>query len=241
LRGKHPTWPLQSCHLARVVELTSYSDILAELPVPQSQILAYEHHMPFPNAQMMAEGGYSLEVVQSYHAQLYLRKQLNRIHTLFYNPGASLSDDKDTDEPCSTMEEVLNKIQSRLKDARHMWVPIGYMWKDAERPATNLLAARLRAKYYGSQVIAYRPYLGMILNSDDVPEKMFSTPAPPREQWAQLGYDLDHTVLPDNMDPRIVLNARMAIEALIESTRAFHGLPIDERYIVTNIFGTVHA
>lgn len=34
--------------------------------------------------------------------------------------------------------------------------------------------------------------------------------------------------------------AKKGIRALIESTRAFHGLP-DKRFVVTNIFGTAHA
>jgi hypothetical protein len=209
--------------------------------VPQSQILAFEKSMPFPNMTMMVEAGFRQEVVESYHAQLYLRKQLNRIHALFYNPQANLYDDNDDEEPCHTMEEVLNKIQSRLKDTRHVWVPQGYRWKDDDLPANDLLAARLRAKYYGSQVIAYRPYLGMILTSEYVPDKMFSTPPPPLEQWAQLRHDLGDAVLPPDLDPRIVMNAQLAMNALVESTRAFHGLPSDERYIVTNIFGTAHA
>ncbi|GKU11591.1 unnamed protein product, partial [Fusarium langsethiae] len=43
-----------------------------------------------------------------------------------------------------------------------------------------------------------------------------------------------------DIDPIVVELAKKGIKALIESTRAFHGLG-DKRPIITNIFGTAHA
>jgi hypothetical protein len=40
---------------------------------------------------------------------------------------------------------------------------------------------------------------------------------------------------------KILEYAASAIHALIESTRAFHGIESDKRIIITNVFGTVHA
>ncbi|KGQ02537.1 hypothetical protein BBAD15_g12250 [Beauveria bassiana D1-5] len=40
--------------------------------------------------------------------------------------------------------------------------------------------------------------------------------------------------------PQLLVFARKAINALIESTRAFHGLG-EKRPIITNVFGTAHA
>jgi hypothetical protein len=43
-----------------------------------------------------------------------------------------------------------------------------------------------------------------------------------------------------DIDPQVVELAKKGIKALIESTRAFHGLG-DKRPIITNVFGTAHA
>jgi hypothetical protein len=68
-------------------KLTAYSDILAELPYPHSGILTYEEDMPAPNLQAARDiDGLSDLVLESYSAQLYLRKHLNMLHTMFYNP-----------------------------------------------------------------------------------------------------------------------------------------------------------
>ena len=68
-------------------KLTAYSDILAELPYPHSGILTYEEDMPTPNLQAARDiDGLSDIVLESYSAQLYLRKHLNMLHAMFYNP-----------------------------------------------------------------------------------------------------------------------------------------------------------
>ena len=67
--------------------LTILSDIVAELPVPHSGILTYEEDMPGPNLQAAADvDGFDPLVVESYSAQLYLRKHLNQLHNMFYKP-----------------------------------------------------------------------------------------------------------------------------------------------------------
>ena len=57
--------------------------------------------------------------------------------------------------------------------------------------------------------------------------------------------DLSNYPLPPNMDPstfpRALNYARRGIRALVESTRAFHGLDPTKRFIVTNHFTTAHA
>lgn len=67
------------------------SDILAELPLPYSGILAYEDKIPYPNCKAaMEEDGISKIVSDSYIAQLYLRKLLNNLHG-YYRPGLESS------------------------------------------------------------------------------------------------------------------------------------------------------
>ncbi|KAI8952561.1 hypothetical protein F4801DRAFT_599746 [Xylaria longipes] len=209
------------------------SDILAELQLPQSGILAYESQMPYPNGVFAEKHGFSMDVVQSYVAQLYLRKQLNRVHNLLYNPNPEHR------RHYQTMDDEINEIQAVLGGARDTWVPPSFRWNDDDPPPKDILAARLRAKYWGSQVILYRPFLKRILNAEaQTPLTYQNEHAPP-----------DTTVPPSineknskEHNPRTIQNARLAIRALIESTRAFHGIDTGQhRIIITNIFGTAHA
>ncbi|KAJ2984139.1 hypothetical protein NUW58_g6133 [Xylaria curta] len=97
---------------------------------------------------------------------------------------------------------------------------ISSQWDDEDFPAGDILAARLRAKYWDSQVILYRPFLDNILHRGQVQTTI---------GWASpnSGNTPDH--------------ARLAIQALVESTRAFYGLGEDQPLIITNIFETAHS
>lgn len=66
--------------------LILFSDIVAELPCPHSGILTYEEDMPSPNLGVMQQDGFDPIVVESYSAQLFLRKHLNLLHNMFYKP-----------------------------------------------------------------------------------------------------------------------------------------------------------
>ncbi|KAK8050625.1 hypothetical protein PG994_012355 [Apiospora phragmitis] len=207
------------------------SDILAELRVPQTGISHYEEQMPYPNINLALQG-YSNAIVSSYSAQLYLRKQLNLIHELFYNPSSR--NDR-------TTEEKMEYLQTSLETSRHQWVPAEFTFKDSDPPAGDILSARLRAKYWGSQNILYRPFIDIILHPDRPSDGLFS----------QTPHRLHDTVdtsmypLPPNMTvetfPRALTYAARGINALIESTRAFHGLDPRHRLLVTNVFTTAHA
>ncbi|KAI2620314.1 hypothetical protein GGS26DRAFT_584335 [Hypomontagnella submonticulosa] len=207
------------------------SDILAELPLPQSGILQYEDRMPYPNSEYAVNQGFSEHIVTGYIAQLYLRKQLNQVHTLLYDSekqsknknGITLSD--------PVIEEGITRIEEMLKNSRHRWVPSSYLWDDEDPPASDILGARLRAKYWGSQVILYRPFLRAILERE-----LF-----PNHYQADSPENQDNDDLRRHVDGRIMGYAAAAIHALVESTRAFHGIPRSQRIIITNVFGTAHA
>ena len=83
------------CNLKGIVDLnklpsnklTIYSDIVAELPCPHSGILTYEDDMPGPNLQAASDiDGFDPFIIESYSAQLFLRKHLNQLHNMFYKP-----------------------------------------------------------------------------------------------------------------------------------------------------------
>jgi hypothetical protein len=108
-------------------------------------------------------------------------------------------------------------------------------------PANDILDARLRAKYYGAQVITYRPFVlkileGSAMNAGEQISGVYkpNIPGVPNFQSVtQLG----------DIDPKVIVYAKNGLKALIHSTRAFHGLgdPSKDRLIVTNVWGTAHA
>ncbi|KAI1334259.1 hypothetical protein F5Y15DRAFT_429547 [Xylariaceae sp. FL0016] len=208
-------------------------NILAELPLPQSGVLQYESQMPYPDVEFAVDHGFKAHVVLGYMAQLYLRKQLNQVQNLLYNP--------DNDEGHISLEDDINRIQAMLKETREKWVPDYYRWNDGDPLATDILSARLRAKYWGSQAILYRPFLKIALNNENPPPLLCRGQPAPGTTWESLGLDAGSLSVPPQSDPRTINYARLAIDALIESTRAFHGMDDSQRIVITNVFGTAHA
>ncbi|KAI0845980.1 hypothetical protein F5Y00DRAFT_254929 [Daldinia vernicosa] len=210
------------------------SDILAELPLPQSGILQYEDRMPYPNSEYAVNQGFSEHIVTGYIAQLYLRKQLNQVHTLLYDSDKQNKHKNGITLDDPAIEEGIKRIEEMLRNSRNRWVPNSYRWNDNDPPASDILGARLRAKYWGSQVILYRPFLRAILEREPWPyhNQAGSPDAQQTPEYAEV---------PQGVDSRIVKYASLAIYALVESTRAFHGIPSSQRIIITNVFGTAHA
>jgi hypothetical protein len=113
-------------------------------------------------------------------------------------------------------EEMLNQIPIIAPNLK---------WDEKDPPASDMLEARLRAKFYGARVITYRNFVLKILQrSHESPSNVeFGTDA-------EIG--------------RIIQYAKQGIQALIKSTTAFHRVVRDtasDRLIVTNIWGTAHA
>lgn len=203
------------------------SDIVAELPLPQSHVLAFEDMMPYPNPTVAKEQGFDDMVLQSYLAQLYLRKGLNQIHSMLYNPE---DPQQPRDESTTPPEKILTHIQQYLDLSK--FVPPAFQFHEDDPPAKDILSARLRAKYWGSQVITYRPFIRQILESNH--KVQMESPAAissPNGSQAPVTGEYPQSTIE---------YARRGIKALIESTRAFHGIE-QKRFIVTNVFGTAHA
>lgn len=199
------------------------SDIIAELPLPQSHILAFEEMIPYPNIKLAEAQGHDGRVLRGYLAQLYLRKSLNHIHSRLYDP--------EKPDPLQYQHDAgkfLDYVQRSL-DMR--FVPPEFKFNHNDPPATDILAARLRAKYWGAQVITYRPFIRQIL---DYNHKV-RTQSPTAPDFGSAGA----SAINNNTD-EVIDNAEKGIRALIESTRAFHGIK-EERFVITNVFGTAHA
>ncbi|PFH62617.1 hypothetical protein XA68_12869 [Ophiocordyceps unilateralis] len=205
------------------------SDLIAELPLPPSGLLQYEDDMPPPNMSLLHD--VDQRVLDSYPGQLYLRTHLNSIHRLFYAP-------EDPSAP-KTHESKLRSVEYLASAVSGMkWVAHRYAFREDDPPADDILAARLRGKYWGAQVITYRPFVRMILELNHS-RKHAAGPEMLEFRMGNVYQRMPTSV--EKIDPQVCELARKGIKALVESTRAFHGLGEDLRPIITNVFGTAHA
>jgi hypothetical protein len=187
--------------------------------------------MPYPNIQVATGLGFDEHVLQSYLAQLYLRKRLNQIHGMLYNPEKPLPLNATTGAPGGT---IIDYIQETISMD---FVPLEFKFKPTDPPADDILSARLRAKYWGAKVITYRPFVRQILEFNF--QKMSNESPMPASDF-RSGVVVPVIGPNNDIPPQMIDYAVKGVGALIESTRAFHGLK-EKRYVVTNIFGTAHA
>jgi hypothetical protein len=189
--------------------------------------------MPQPNMCLIE--GFDQRVLDSYLGQLYLRTHLNSIHRMFYAP----------DDPNQVGHDRFSNVELVADAVSGMqWVAPSFAFKEEDPPAPEILGARLRAKYWGAQMITYRPFIRQILLFSHSINNHPSSPNPPT--WSEFRDGIvAPSIHPDakslgEIDPGVVELARKGIKALIESTRAFHNLT-HKRPIITNVFGTAHA
>lgn len=223
------------CHVFEPRSLIIRSDILAELNLVPSGILQYENLLPYPNLPVMrSQLGFSDAVAYSYAAQLYLRKRLNKISGSLYDPNKMLK--------ASEQRAVLAEIEEDLLNNSHVWLGL-YKFDVNDPPARDILSARIRAKFWGANVITYRPSIKEVLDFsykryNETPiESQPSFPGRTVTGWPSVP---DDARTPSDIDPVVFENAKKGVDAIIKSTTAFHGLE-DKRFVITNVFGTAHA
>lgn len=193
--------------------------------------------MPYPNINLARQLGFDDRVLQSYLAQLYLRKSLNQIHGMLYDPENPQPIQAPSGAPGGN---VIEYIQNTLDIS---FVPPEFKFNFDDPPAKDILSARLRAKYWGAQVITYRPFVRQILEFNYSRSMSSDSPVPMSGDFRSgvsvpvIGPDARST---NDIPPEMIEYAAKGIHALIESTRAFHGLE-EKRFVVTNVFGTAHA
>ncbi|KAK5115511.1 hypothetical protein LTR62_001170 [Meristemomyces frigidus] len=220
------------------------SDILAELPLPSSGIQAVEDLLLWPQKVAEDESYGGLEeasdddeyqrVMLHYTAQMYMRKNLNKIHRQVY---ASDCLDKSVGEVCDMLRghiSLLNLWRSSLPPAAH--------WNDGDLPATDILSARLRAKYWGATYIVNRPFLDYALHiMPYVAEGMQVQDVARDVHNHQRDASEIHIfeAIASMPEDEIWLACKRCIDAAMQSTVALDGVP--RRLIVTNIHGTAHA
>lgn len=202
------------------------SDILAELNLLPSGILQYEGLLPYPNMALLHNMGFPIQVLHSYSAQLFLRKRMNEISGQLYNPKHNLNLD--------IRMSITADFQSTL-DNQKVWAAT-YAFNEDDLPAEDILTARYRAKFWGANVINYRPYVEDIMgwsHAHKHPEEYVN------KAYSSLSVPSNATT-PSDIPEFVIKLAERGIRAVIKSTEAFHGLK-DKRFIITNVFGTAHA
>lgn len=209
------------------------------MPLPQSGILAFEENIPYPNQYLASQYGFDPRVLASFSAQLYLRKNLNQVHQVLYDPNKSQQSPLPLVPGLDAEFNIFKYIEEAL-DMR--FVPPEFKFGLNDPPATDLLSARLRAKYWGARVITFRPFIRQILHFNEN-RTAVNSPAPISGDFRSeitVPVIAPEATTENDIDPKVIENAQKGVDALIQSTKAFHGLG-PQRFIITNVFGTAHA
>ncbi|KAI5461901.1 hypothetical protein BGZ63DRAFT_454557 [Mariannaea sp. PMI_226] len=210
------------------------SDLIAELQLPPSGLHAYEDEMPQPNMSLLE--GHDQRILESYLGHLYLRTHLNRIRRALYIPeDANIGTAKDLFRNVDLVASAVSGI--------HLAIP-SFAFKEDDPPAEDLLSAIFRAKYWGAQVVAYRPVIRQVLqfshSSQDHPTSpSFSTASSFRQDVIAPAVDANARSQ-NEIEVEMVELAKRGVKALIESTRALHHID-DKQATITNVFSTAHG
>ena len=217
------------------------SDIAAELDFPHGGLLKYEEKLPYPRNVVnedtfpdFAGSTFREESVAWYYsAQLFLRKRLNKLRYNLYGEDVAKRSPPQ-------LVEVLLENEGILNNWKSLPSPIN-QWSDSDPQATDILDARLRAKYFGAYYIQTRPYLDYVLHVMD--------PVRAGKSLEQATVDAFGQLRPSELaifrgiqlmtEYQIKDKARKCVEMAINSTIAFDKVP--GRLVVTNIMGTAHA
>jgi len=195
--------------------------------------------IPYPNTNLASERGFDPRVLGSFTAQLYLRKALNQVHQMLYDPSKSQQTPLPQVPRVDGNFNIVTYIEQALDKS---FVPLEFKFDQDDPPATDILAARLRAKYYGALVITFRPFIRQVVQFN-LHRTTLHSPAPISGDFrSELTVPVigPEATTENDIDPLIIEYAKKGIQALIQSTKAFHGLG-PQRFIITNVFGTAHA
>ena len=224
------------------------SDILAELRLPSSNIKSVEnmllmpHNMPDSETEnyegLEPDGTQENQsygkILLFYTAQMFLRKRLNQVHQEMYG------------DQC--LNQTLNQVREMLSGHERIlgyWretLPTGLRWNDHDPPPSDILDARLRAKYWGARYIINRPFLDYALHimphakdGRTIESVAVDSQGNPRDK-AEIHLFKAIELMGEH---EIWEASKRCVDAAMQSTIAFDGVP--DRLIVTNIHGTAHA
>ncbi|KAF2203904.1 hypothetical protein GQ43DRAFT_229181 [Delitschia confertaspora ATCC 74209] len=243
------------------------SDILAEMStLPPSGISKFQDDIAYPSGvsdEMPSADNLPDDITTSmlyYSAQIHLRVLLNNAHNSLYRQKLDPKDVRQVSSAAMFLNDNLKYWRAML--------PSKLQWRDNDPPATDINAARLRAKYYGGQYMILRPFLYLSIH-----ELEFPPGAPRSVVSSQNNSPAATNIIPEQVerphstepkfvnlvnldsDQKLVLTiAQQCIDSAVQSTIAFDRVGAarespysryndiaPQRLIVTNIFGTLHA
>lgn len=227
--------------------------------------------MPPPNLAAAHEEGFDQNVIESYTAQLFLRRHLNSLHTMFYKPRdpnsgmfSLILGYPNSFAKFSLEDKFTALVLAHNKVDQPKFLSIQYVSENLENfnvyapnmsrmisqpePPNDILGARLRAKYYGARVITYRPFVLQVLERSEppCPEATQSIKEQISDEYlSEVEAPIIKHDIKDikDIDPKALEYVHNGLDSLINSTTAFYGLghPGEIRMIVTNVWVTAHA
>jgi hypothetical protein len=169
----------------------------------------------------------------------------------------------------TNLKEVANaaRLHADILLSWRRLLPAELSWDDSDPPSTDINIARLRAKFYGGHYMILRPFLYLVVHEIELPpgpptsgwSSQTSSPAAIPESAATPTHAHMHHHKGGLMDlstdqSGVLRVANTCISSAIQSTIAFDRVGADinssywefnetpaNRFIVTNIFGTLHA
>ena len=226
------------------------SDILAELRLPSSGIQSIENMLLMPHNMSDDEqenydsvrkqndsGGGSEnydKILMFYTSQMFLRKRLNQVHQEMYG-------DQSLNQSLRQVREMLNGHEDILRYWRG-GLPADLAWEDKDLPPSDILHARLRAKYWGARYIINRPFLDYALHILPHTNEGAEVETVAKDVHGNLRDKAEIHLFKaiELIDKQEIWAAvSRCIEAAMQSTVAFDQVP--DRLVVTNIHGTAHA
>lgn len=156
------------------------------------------------------------------------------VHRQLYSPDCLEYSLTEIQEILHSHQETLGCWQERL--------PESLRWGSSDPPPSDILAARLQAKYWHAQCILTRPFLDFVLHILPYLSagRAVEDTALDAKGTQRSAADIQIFKAIQSMQPDTVWQAcERCIEAAARSTIVFDGIP--GPLIVTNIHGTAHA
>lgn len=164
--------------------------------------------------------------MQFYALHIYLTKHCEHV-------AARMSQGEDME----TMLSTIDKLQLAVTTKSYMSQL--YPFSEDDPPSADVLSALLRGKHWAALGVTFRPCIKLILC---LSFRLRCSEAGSAGRMATAYDELRPATIRrvESLPFKVWHYAREGIRALIESTRAFHGLE-DRRPVLINAFGTAHA
>lgn len=140
------------------------SDLLAELDLPHSGIVAFEESMRLPRSfpyDAIIAGSEELpgnDDIWYFLAEIALRRLLNRVSNLLYSQHRS---------SIASLEPIVAELEYQLEQ----WyanLPPSIRFPRERVPAPNTVQAVLRLRYFACRTIIFRPYIQAVLGDESL-------------------------------------------------------------------------